>query len=233
MAILDALQSAAVRLTGIRPSVFFTSSERYELELCDMLNDVAADIHKYNDWQNLYNVYNIPIDGKTDVFDLPADYDRMITTAGITDPHMFICGFPHIVNINDFMLLKNGGYVGLFGKAWTIYKNQIHFTKAPDSEQAIFPYISRNYAVAQNGAEKPAFTEDTDTFLIANSDRLLTLGLVWRWRENKKLDFTGDQENFMTLLDQIAGKDKGSDVYRRTSRTRFFNAYYAWPFQLG
>src|SRR3546814_5464552 len=57
----------------------------------------------------------------------------------------------------------------------------------------------------------------SDTFLLP--ERLLTLGLVWRWRENKKLDATGDQEAFIKALDEYAAKDKGSRVIRSEEHT--------------
>src|SRR3546814_14852216 len=67
----------------------------------------------------------------------------------------------------------------------------------------------------------------SDTFLLP--ERLLTLGLVWRWRENKKLDATGDQEAFIKALDEYAAKDKGSRVIRSRSRLRLPGTHIAWP----
>ncbi|WP_423752652.1 hypothetical protein, partial [Brucella melitensis] len=77
------------------------------------------------------------------------------------------------------------------------------------------------------------FTADTDDFIIKGGNDLLTLGLIWRWRENKKLDYTGDQEQFTMALDQLAAKDKGTNVYRARSRSRRLNTHLAWPFELG
>jgi len=233
MTILSAMQSAAIRLVGQKPAVFFTSSEEFELEIVDLLNEVAKDICKYTDWQALTKVYNVPTDGVTEVFDMPDDYDRQLVVTNIQDLNNWVWGYEHIDNLNDFLYRKARNFELLPG-AWTIYQNQIHFFPPPNVQNsATFPYISLNYAIDSNNSDKPEFTQDTDEFAIKGGERLLTLGLIWRWLENKKLDYTGQQEQFVMALDQLAAKDKGTNVYRARSRRRFLNTHLAWPFELG
>src|SRR3546814_6735830 len=57
--------------------------------------------------------------------------------------------------------------------------------------------------------------------------RVITLGLVWRWRAMKKLNFAGAQEAFTKALDEYASKDAGSTVIRYGGR--FFNRRGPWP----
>jgi hypothetical protein len=235
MTILSAMQSAAVRLVGYRPSVFFTSSEQFELEISDLVNEVAQDICKYSDWQALTKVHNIPTDGVTDVFPMPDDYDRQLLVTDVQDLNNWIWGYHHTTNFNDFLFEKARNLFVVPG-TWTIYQNSFHFTPPPASgNSATFPYVSLNYAINQAGNPMPEFAADTDEFIIRGAERLLTLGLVWRWRENKKLDYTGDQEAFMMLIDQLAAKDKGSNVQRSRSRTLTgrLDTRAAWPFTLG
>ena len=232
MTILSAMQSAAVRLVGYRPSVFFTSSEQFELEISDLVNEVAQDICKYSDWQALTKVHNIPTDGVTDVFPTPDDYDRQLLVTDIRDMNGWALGYCHVPSVNDFIDYRLDSALG----SWTIYQNQFHFSRPPAiGDSATFPYISLNYAINQAGNPMPEFASDTDEFIIRGAERLLTLGLVWRWRENKKLDYTGDQEAFMMLIDQLAAKDKGSNVQRSRSSTLTgrLNTRAAWPFTLG
>lgn len=233
MTILSALQSAATRLVGQRPSVFFASSEQTELELVDLINEVAKDICKYADWQALTKVYNVPTDGVTEVFDLPDDYDRQLLVTDVQDLNNWVWGYEHVSNLNDFLYRRARNFE-LTPGAWTIYQNQMQFFPAPNaSNSATFPYISSHYAVGDNGSSKPEFTADTDEFVIRGGERLLTLGLVWRWRENKKFDYTGDQEAFIMAIDQLAAKDKGSNVYRDSGRRTWGNTHLAWPWALG
>src|SRR3546814_15691620 len=97
------------------------------------------------------------------------------------------------------------GFTGSPG-GWIIYADKIRFSPPPASgAAATFPYISKRWARdAGTDGYKAAFTSDSDTFLLP--ERLLTLGLVWRWRENKKLAATGDQEAFIKALEKYADR---------------------------
>ena len=231
MTILSAMQSAAVRLVGYRPQVFFTSSEQFEQEIADLINEVAKDICKYHDWQALTKVHNLSVDGVTEEFDLPDDYDRQLVVTDIQDLDNWVWGYEHATNLNDFLYYKARGPQITPG-AWILYDNKLNFYPAP-ATNATFPYVSENYAIGANGSFKNEFDRDDDTFIIRGGERLLTLGLIWRWRENKKLDYTGDQEAFTMLADQLAAKDKGSNVYRNRAHSGHLNTRLAWPWPLG
>ena len=233
MSVLAAMQSAAIRLVGYRPPVFFASSEQFDLELTDLVNEVAADIVAYHDWQALTKINMIIGDGVTEEFPLPADYSRQLLYTVIQDLGTWLWGYTHVTDINTFLsqeLMTFGTNPGL----WTLYDEKLHFIPPPPlGRNASFPYISVNYARAQDGTPKSSFSADTDEFIIRGGERLLTLGLIWKWRENKKLDYTGDQENFTLALEQLAARDKGSSVYRQYSASNFKNVPVAYPFPLG
>src|SRR3546814_17263920 len=88
----------------------------------------------------------------------------------------------------------------------------MRFTPPPTGD-ASFPYISKNYALDSGTLEaKPQFDADTDEFLLIDTNtakgrRVITLGLVWRWREMKKLNFAGDQEDFTRSEARRVGKE--------------------------
>lgn len=217
--ILTALQSASIRLMGQRPSTFYGSSQKFEIELTDLANEVAQDVAKYQDWQALTKIGTLNgVSGVSD-FILPGDYDRQLSDADIQRTVSWYWGYTHYTNLNEFMSAKNSG-IALQPGGWTIYGGKMRFHPAPVGE-AQYPYITKNWALGSDGVSKPAFTADTDTFLLP--ERLLTLGLVWRWRENKKLDAAGDQEAFIKALDEYAAKDRGSTIIRRNGVCRPFN----------
>lgn len=231
MTVLTALQSAAIRLVGQRPSTFFGASGTFELELTDLANEVAADVAKYQDWQALIRLGTVTGDGTLTEFDLPDDYDRMLVNADVVDLTSWFWGYHAFTDLNAFLYAEARDFNAAPG-GWVIYGNAIRFSPAPASAiTATFPYITLNWAIDISTAGKPAFTADTDSFALP--ERLLTLGLVWRWRENKKLDASGDQEAFVKALDEYAAKDKGSRVYRKNARRAFPGTHLAWPYELG
>lgn len=231
MAILAALQSASVRLFGQKPQTFFGATTQFEVELCDLADEVAQDIAKYQDWQALTRIGAITGDGTTSDFALPIDYDRMLQNATLQDLSTWFWGFYGYTDINAFVLDQARGFNAYPG-GWIIFNNRIRFSPAPAAAQeATFPYITKNWAIDTSTAPKDKFTADTDSFALP--ERLLTLGLVWRWRENKKLDAAGDQEAFIKALDEYAARDGGAKIFRRNSARYFPGTYPAWPYQLG
>lgn len=231
MAILTALQSAAIRLVGQKPGAFFTSSGQIERELSDLVNEVAQDVAQYQDWQALIRVVEITGDGTTTEFALPDDYGRMLVNTEVADLSSWFWGFGHYLDINAFLYDEARGF-NLTPGGWIIYGDRLRFSPAPSAGQAAtFPYITKNWARAESLAPISQFTADTDTFLLP--ERLLTLGLVWRWRENKKLDASGDQEAFIKALDEYASKDGGSKIIRRKARRWLAGTHPSWPWTLG
>lgn len=230
MTLLSALQSASIRLIGRRPTAFFSATGVFEQKLVDLSNEVAQDIMASEDWQVLTKIYNITGDGVTENFPLPADYDGMLLNSDIQNLQDWAWGYEHITDINDFIFRRARGFEPFPG-AWILYGNQFQFTPAPAvGNSASFPYTSKYYATDSGGTPKAAFTADTDLFLI--SDRLLTLGLIWRYRENEKLDYTGDMEAFQKAIDELMNKDKGSQIIRG-GRRLIGNFSYAYPWTLG
>lgn len=231
MTILAAMQSAAIRLVGYRPSVFFSSQQKFEQEIVDLVNEAAIDIARYADWQDLIAVANFVGDNVTTAFNLPDNYDRMMITASIQDPNNWVWGYQNVGTIDDFLWMKDRGW-GPYPGVWTIYDNQFQFYPAP-SGGAQFPYISKYTVRDQGGSTKEAFTADNDSYIINGGERLITLWLVWRWRENKKLDASGDMENFTKAIDELAGKNSGTKIMRSGTARRWGNTRVAWPYLLG
>ncbi len=230
MTVLAAMQSAAIRLLGRKPAPFFGSSQQFELEMCDLVNEVAEDVAKYTDWQALIRIGTVAGDGATTEFNLPDDYDRFPLTASIQDYTNWAWGYGHYLDLDHFLFDEARDFNALPG-GWIIYGDVMRFSPAPASgAQARFPYITKNIVQAFSTATKEDFTADDDEFLLP--ERLLTLGLVWRWRENKGLDASGDQEAFIKALDEYAAKQKGPVVIRRNGGGRFGNTQMAYPWEL-
>lgn len=234
MTILQAMQSAAIRLVGHKPSVFFSSSDQFEAEIVDLVNEAAQDICATQDWQALTSIQTFTGDGVTNEFPIPSDYQRMLLDADMQDLDNWAWGYRHITDINTFLYREARGFEPFPG-GWIMYGDKFRFSpSAPAGQTATFPYISKNYALNTDGSQKAQFTRDDDSFRIDGGERLLTLWLIWRWRENKKLDATGDQENFVKAISELGSKDRGSRVIRANySGLNRYNWVHAWPWTLG
>jgi hypothetical protein len=97
--------------------------------------------------------------------------------------------------------------------------------------EAQFVYVDRNYAADTNGTPKPAFDTDNDVFRL--NERLLTLGLIWKWRQNKRLDHGEDLGNFEKAINEEMGRDRGSRIFRTGPMRMPGNLYQSYPWALG
>ena len=132
MTILAAMQSAAVRLIGKKPVTFFSSQGTFEMEMVELVNDLAHDIAGGHDWQALTKFATITGDGTTTSFAKPADFDRM--------------------SLGSSVLATQPGW-------WIILSDEFQCYPAPsDGRVAKYPYVSKYYARANDNSLKEAFT---------------------------------------------------------------------------
>lgn len=232
MSFLTAAQSAAIRLIGRKPTTFFSSSQKFELEICDLVNDVLTDIVKYGDWRSLIQKQQMPGDGVTTAFALPDGYDRMPKNANVTRANWYTWGYVDAPDLNFWNDLVNGlaspspGY-------WIILDNQMQFIPPVSAgDIAEFYYVSKNAVTDPDSlAKKSQFTKDGDIFAL--DDSLLTLGLIWRWRAQKRLEYAEDLRNYEIRIQQLSGDDKGARVQQIGCRPMNWDANWAYPKNLG
>lgn len=231
MAIVDVVKKVALRVIGRQPdSAFSPSTDRQTVdEIVDLANDVAQDISASHDWQALTKIATINGDGSTTKFPLPSDYSRMSLGSSLIDPSTWFWGYVNIPTVTEWLMEDSYGFRRITPGAWIILENQFNFVPAPSS-QAKYPYISKNIVRAGSTA-KPAFTTDNDTFIL--DERVLTLGTIWRWKEQKGLEYGEDMQTYEIALSQAQARDKGARVLRSGRPYVGANTHLAWPWPLG
>lgn len=229
MSILSACQQAAMRLVGQKPAAIISSEETIAVELAALAQESCVDIMKAHDWQELTEFHTITGDGATEAFDLPSDYDRQVMATEFYDPDTWCWDFFHVTDYGQWLRYKNGGFALITPGVWTIRKNQFHFLPTPPSGQsAEFIYISNKIYRAANGTTKTGITQDDDSFVL--DERLLTLALMWRWKELKQMEYGEDLRNYDLALSQAMSRDKGARRIRtrRIGLTRNWRTAYPW-----
>jgi len=231
MTVKDALTSAASRIMGVRPTVFFSSTNALEGDLAELVNAVAKDIIKSHDWRVLTKLCTLTGDGMSEAFNLPDDYDRMQKGSSLQSASTPLYRYQPCVDPDEWLTLKMRHGVSLPGK-WIKFGGQIHIMPQPALGQEVkFFYQSNDYSVDEGGVAKARFDRDNDSFVL--DEGLLTLGLVWRYRQQKRLDFTDDQALFEKAFNELAGGDKGARVFAEGRSPLRSNASTAFPEVLG
>jgi hypothetical protein len=202
MSVLSAIQSASVRLNQHRPQSVFSDSSQYAGEMSELANEAAIAIAKAVDWRELHKLYVFSGTGQT-AFPFPADYDRMPLKSAMFSTRSRMPLVP-ARDMDQWLQLQILPVVGYPGR-WIITGGQIEVLPTlMAGEEVKFYYITKNIVAG----DKPLFTGDNDEFML--SERLLTLGLIWRWRALKGLDYSEDMKNYDIALSEEAGRDKGS-----------------------
>jgi hypothetical protein len=211
MTILSACQSAAVRLLGRRPAAILSSDGQFELELGVLANETAIAIAKAHDWQKLKVLHTISGDGSDTSFALPAAYDRMPLKAAVWSTATSTPLTPARDDDQwlDFQLTSIVGSPGF----WRILGGEMQILPAMSaSETAKFYYVSNKLWIVDGGtvATKTEATVDTDTCVLP--ERLIALGVIWRWLQLKGKEYGEALRNFELAFSEEAGRDKGSRI---------------------
>lgn len=208
MAVFDAIRKAVLRTSGEQISEAFSSQRQVAVEMADLANEVAAEIVAAAPWRALTKVETI--DGSQgETYALPADYSRM--SGDIDDPSTWFWGYTAFNDVNEYLQFKTGGFLLAGNGGWIILGGQLQFYPAPSSG-ASYPYISSWYARTSDGVAKAQFDADADTFILP--ERLLTLGLIWRWKAQKGLEYAEDLNTYEVAMAQESTRDRGFQVLR-------------------
>jgi hypothetical protein len=232
MTVLSACQSAMLRLGGGKPSTVFSSQNQMEMEIADLATDVATDIMKSHDWRDLTVIETFTPDGVTATFPKPSDYDRMVLAEDIEDGSNWLWGYTPVDSLSDWIRITTSGFSAITPGWWIILGGQFQFSPAPSvGSPAVFPYISKNFGRTAAGGAISAFANDSDRFVL--NERLLTLGIIWRYKAQKGLEYAEDMASFEKALSEEAARDKGSRVIRKGRPSAHLNTRAAWPWPLG
>lgn len=228
MTVLSAASRASLRLIGQPLTALFSNSETIALELADLANEVGHDIMKSHQWRSLTRIHTITGDSVETVFPLPEDYDRMLIGSSMHDETLWFWNYYGVRSVDEWIMWKNSKGNWAWPGAWIILEDAFHFMPAP-SGSANYPYISKNFARSESGVKKPRFDNDNDTFVL--EEDLLTLGLLWRWKAQKGLDYSEELESYEISLAQNSSADKGGRILRQPTRANLGS--FAYPWRLG
>lgn len=209
MTILTVCQEVARKLNQTEPVTLFSSTEQFDKEIRSEANETAEAIGKAYDWQNLTALQTMTGDGSTTSFALPDDYDRMTLKSTVLTSQ-FSTGLvkardtDHWLDLQINSTIATPGYWIILGGAMQI------FPALASGVTAKFYYIRNTVVTGAASAQQERFIADGDTFNLP--DRLLRLGLVWRWRALKRMEYAEDMANYEIALGEETARDKGSRI---------------------
>ena len=89
---------------------------------------------------------------------------------------------------------------------YRIYGNSIWFNPAPTAGQTCYyEYVSTNWCETSGGTGQARWAADTDVSRLPDS--VMTLGIVWRWKQAKGLDYAQDFESWESAKMRASSRD--------------------------
>lgn len=202
------------------------------MEIADLATDVAVDIMKSHDWRALTKLYTLTGDGIETQFPIPSDFDRIALAQRVTDANNWLWGYTAVGTLDEWMVVTSSGFTAITPGWWIMLGGQMQFSPAPPADSpARFAYISKNIGTTAMSDPITAFSRDDDNFALEG--RLLTLGLIWRWKAQKGMEYAEDMASYEKALSENASRDKGSQAIRKGSPYTMSGARPAWPWPLG
>ncbi|MBB6304045.1 hypothetical protein [Rhizobium leucaenae] len=211
MSLLSVCQNASLVIGLDKPDVIASSTDRPYQELFRLANEMAERISRGHEWQLFSTVCTLTGNGSLIDFDLPADYDRMVTEANVWSSALET-PLSRVEDIDEWLGFQVQSFDFVIN-AWIIFGNEMHIKPAmPTGETAQFFYQSNLIVKPSGGSNKARFTADTDTFRL--DEQLLELGIIWQWRANKGLPYAEDMASYESLLERLVSRDKGAKILR-------------------
>ena len=146
-------------------------------------------------------------------YPLPSDYDFMISGTQWDRGYRWQVFGP--LTPQEWQVLKSGLSPTGPRRRFRLMAGMYYLDPVPyDSNLLVYEYYSTQFAYTGGNTAAPSdtFTTDSDTYLLP--DDLMILGLKYRYRKAKGLDYGDDQEAYEDALQRELGRDASSRVLR-------------------
>lgn len=105
----------------------------------------------------------------------------------------------------DWQSLKSGIIVSGPRRRYRVMDGSFWLDPVPaDNNTLEYEYYSYNYAMSVTGAAQSKFLIDTDIYLL--DDDVMILGIIWRFRRAKGLDYAQEQDAWQDQLDRYKAR---------------------------
>ena len=217
MTILAIIQSAAIELGFSEPTSVFTSTDPTVKQLRVLASKEGKELARRFDWQRL----------QIEATFTTVAAEEQVASIGTTYPD-----FARIINATMWDRTENRMIKGplapaewqrrkaataqiTIGNFFRIKRNSILFFSVPVAGNSIyFEYISTYWCFSSGGTAKTDWTADTDFSLI--DEEIIRLGVIWRYRKAKNLDYGEDFRTYEMALQDIFGPDAGKAIIDMT-----------------
>lgn len=200
--LLQIVTAACDELALPRPTAVVGSSDAQTQQMLALLTregrELAARDGPSGGWPRLVTEYEISVLSGTDNYAFPSDIQYFVNTTAWDRTNDWPLQGP--ISPQVWQVLKSGtiGSVGPRTR-FRLKAGRIYLDPSPTANAtAVFEYYSNSWCESTGGTAQSAWAADSDKPRLP--DDCFILGLIWRWRRAKGLDY---QEEFNTYEDCV------------------------------
>lgn len=198
--LLQIVQAAVDEIGSItRPSSVAGSSDQQMQQLLALANregkELSARSGINGGWPQLRKLHEITTVAAQDNYAFPTDLQYFINTTGWDRDQNWPLRGP--VSPQEWQVLKSGT-IGSIGPRlrFRLFGDRINFDPVPDTsgQTIVFEYYSNGWCESETGTPQTLFAANTDVPVLP--DDLFILGLIWRFRRAKGLDYGEERATY-------------------------------------
>lgn len=204
MTLLTIVQSACDRLSLPRTTVVATATDQTVRNLLALAQEEGQELAAFGPWQVLRKEHTFStVAAELQVSSLPTDLGAFVNDTCWNRTKTRPMAGP--VSPQDWQRLKaltSSPVVDTF----TIRGNAFRIIPTPAASETIaYEYVSSQWCESAGGADQSAWAADTDTGIL--SERLMSLGLIWRYKKSRGMSWDIDYAQYEYERNQALAQD--------------------------
>jgi len=206
MSVLTIIQDFCRRTNISVPTTVVSSNDEQIVQILNLLEEEGQDLAQRGDWQVLVNEVlhtTLATESQGTIEALAPGFDRFKpNTFWDRDLRLPV----YILTNVDWQQEKATDVSGPTYQA-RIRGNQLLAEPIPEAGHTwAFEYVSRYWVTDLNGSNpSDEFTADTDLVLLP--EKIVKLGLRWRWKKEKGFDYDEDFQTYEKMIKKSLGSD--------------------------
>jgi len=213
------INSVAVEVGLDEASDPYASPDKNFVQMRTLLRSVGHELWLSRDWKALIKEATYTGDGTSTLFNLPADFGRMVDDSGWNRTAM-----------SPFDLLSSQGWQGL--QAWTsvsnltvLYRiagNRMQFFTAPALNEALHhDYVSRYVVISSGGIAPDLYQASASGDTFALEPLMVKALLKVKWQDAKGRDSSAARQEYLLAYEGAASNEPAQMLYLGGPRREF------------
>jgi hypothetical protein len=213
MTLLSIVQDA-MTLCGLdSPTSVYSSTDATSRQFMAFAQVEGDELSRFHDWRALKVLGTFTGDGSSTVFDLPTDFDRFLPGYAMWLENSPALPLEGPVTDEKMLAFKVAEYNPI-RSIWRFFGDQIEFFPALSSSAVVQTEYRSSYWIIDTTLTTRRARWAADTDLAVIPDRLIVLGIVWRWKKAKGFDYSEDFTSYQIERTRATMSDGGKAVIR-------------------